>query len=36
LSVSVFEKNEISCALRGDNSETTQNVSPNQLNLLMI
>jgi len=36
LSVSVFEKSEISCALRGYNSETTQNVSPNQLNLFMI
>jgi len=36
LSVSVFEKTEISCALRGDNSETIQNVSPNQLNLFMI
>jgi len=36
LSVSVFEKTEISCALRSDNSETIQNVSPNQLNLFMI
>jgi len=36
LSVSVFEKTEISCALWGDNPETIQNVQPNQLNLFMI
>jgi len=36
LSVSVFEKIEISCALRDDNPETIPKASDNQLNLFTI
>jgi len=33
LSVSVFEKTEVSCAVRDDGYKTAPNKNPNQLNL---